>query len=176
MTHIVEPARLEAALAGYVPAFRAAYGARMRAKLGLALEDAADDALAADLLAVMADAQADFTRTFRMLADARREDLLLALGGSDAAAAWIARYDARLAREPRPATQRAAAMNAINPRIVLRNHLAQEAIEASEAGDDEPVRRLGRALRTPYSDDPAVAAFDRLASPDRPPVEVSCSS
>jgi uncharacterized protein YdiU (UPF0061 family) len=102
--------------------------------------------------------------------------LLLALGGTPAAADWIDRYDARLSRERRPAADRAAAMHAVNPRIVLRNHLAQEAIEASAAGDDVPVRRLLAALRNPFSDDPAVAAYDRPAPSDRPEIVVSCSS
>ena len=139
----------------------------------------------------MAEAKSDFTRTYRMLADfrtaaesrtnpelarAHREALRLTLGGTDVAAEWIVRYETRLERETRPAAERAAAMNAVNPRIVLRNHLAQEAIAASQAGDDEPVCRLLAALRRPYDDDPAVAAFDRPAPADRPPIVVSCSS
>jgi hypothetical protein len=110
------------------------------------------------------------------LAHAHREALHLALGGSEEAAAWIDRYERRLERETRAASERAAAMNAANPRIVLRNHLAQEAIEAAQAGDDEPVRRLLGALRNPYSDDPAVAAYDRPAPAGHPPIVVSCSS
>ena len=58
---------------------------------------------------------------------------------------------------------------------MLRNPLAQEAIAASQAGDDEPVRRLLAALRRPYSDDPDVAVYDRPA-PAGPPIVVSCSS
>ena len=109
-------------------------------------------------------------------AQAHREALFLTLGGTDEAAAWIDRYERRLERETRPAAERAAAMNAVNPRIVLRNHLAQEAIVAAQAGDDEPVRRLLAALRRPFDDDPAVAAFDRLAPEGQAPIVVSCSS
>lgn len=191
LERIAEPKALETALAGYVPVLRAAFSERSRAKLGLATAEAEDDALAHELRNVMAAAKSDFTRTFRMLADIRsadeaaaapelaqahREALLLALGGTTEAAAWIDRYERRLAHETRPAAERAAAMNAVNPRIVLRNHLAQEAIVASEEGDDEPVRRLLAALRRPYSDDPEVAAYDRPAPSGRPPVVVSCSS
>jgi uncharacterized protein YdiU (UPF0061 family) len=165
----------------------------MRAKLGLAVPDAGDDELAADLRAAMAAAHADWTRTFRMLADLRtpaeaaarderaladahREAFVLALGATDAARAWLARYDARLAGEARDYAGRAAAMRAVNPRIVLRNHLAQEAIAASAAGDDAPVRQLLAALRRPFDDDPAVAAYDRLAPDGEPEIVVSCSS
>ena len=191
LTGIVEPAQLETIVTTYVPTLREAFLERTRAKLGLANAEPEDDELGQDLRTAMAAAKSDFTRTFRMLADIRtadesagdeglarahREALLLALGGTADAASWMERYERRLERESRPAAERAAAMNAVNPRIVLRNHLAQEAIAASVAGDDEPVRRLLAALRRPYSDDPAVAAYDRPASPGRPPIVVSCSS
>ena len=180
---IVEPAQLEAVITAYVPVLREAFLERSRAKLGLANAEPEDDDLGIDLRTAMAAAKSDFTRTFRMLSDIRtapgdlarahREALLLALGGTADAAAWIGRYEQRLEHESRPAAERAAAMNAVNPRIVLRNHLAQEAIAASQAGDDEPVRRLLAALRRPYSDDPDVAAYDRPAPSGRPPLVVS---
>jgi hypothetical protein len=188
---IVEPQLLEEIVGEYVPAFRAAFLERSRAKLGLAQPADGDDELAAALRGAMAAARADFTRTFRMLADVRtaaesagdgglaaahREALFLTLGGTAEAADWIDRYERRLAREARPAAERSAAMNAVNPRIVLRNHLAQETIAAAQAGDDEPLRRLLAALRRPYADDPEVAAYDRPAPADEPPIVVSCSS
>ena len=176
LAQLVEPARLEALLGTYVGAFHAAYGERMRAKLGLALPDDGDEELIAELLALMTAARSDFTRTFRLLAGGEPQAIFLALGGTAEAAAWVDRYDARARQDLRPPAERAAAMNAVNPRIVLRNHLAQEAIEASEAGDDEPARRLLAALEQPFSDDPAVASYDRPAPADRPAVEVSCSS
>jgi uncharacterized protein YdiU (UPF0061 family) len=191
LASIVEPAQLEIALKTYVPELREAFLKHTRNKLGLANAESEDDQLGQDLRTAMAEAKSDFTRTFRMLADIRtpaesaansdlaqahREALLMALGGTAAAAEWLGRYARRLEREARPLAERIAAMNAVNPRIVLRNHLAQEAIAASEAGDDEPVRRLLAALRRPYSDDPEVAAYDRPSPPDRPPIVVSCSS
>ena len=191
LAHIVDPKALETVIATYVPVFRAAFNERARTKLGLERTEDGDDQLGADLRAAMAAASADFTRTYRSLSDIRtpdeatanpelaaahRESLFLTLGGTAAASAWIARYEERLAHESRPAAERAAAMNAVNPRIVLRNHLAQEAIAAAEAGDDAPVRSLLAALRDPYSDAPTVAAYDRPAPPNRPPIVVSCSS
>jgi uncharacterized protein YdiU (UPF0061 family) len=191
LASIVEPAQLEVAIKTYVPELREAFLATTRKKLGLAKAETEDDQLGQDLRTAMAEAKSDFTRTFRMLADIRttaepaanpelaqahREALLLALGGTPAAAEWLGRYERRLEHETRPLGDRIAAMNAANPRIVLRNHLAQEAIAASEAGDDEPVRRLLAALRRPYSDEPEVAAYDRPSPPGRPAIVVSCSS
>lgn len=193
LTSLIDAKTLEAILAAYAPAFRAAYGERFRAKLGLASAHDGDDELLAELRALMAAGRSDFTRTYRMLAELRspaeaaarnetdlarahREAAFLALGGTADAAAWLDRYEQRLGSEPGSYPERASAMRAVNPRIVLRNHLAQEAIDASEAGDDAPVRALLAALRRPYDDVANVAAYDRLAPTDRPPVEVSCSS
>jgi hypothetical protein len=173
---IVAPERLESIVESYAPAYREAFLSRTRAKLGLTLEEPGDDELGAEFRALLATAQADFTRTFRMLADSDRTALLQTLGASPGAAAWIERYERRLERETRSAAERATAMNAVNPRIVLRNHLAQEAIDAAQGGDDEPLRRLLAALRRPYADDPAVAAYDRPAPAGNPPIVVSCSS
>ena len=175
LAHLVEPARLEPILGDFVPAYQTAFAERMRAKLGLANVEDGDDGLVAELLGAMAAARADFTRTFRALADPEPAGFL-ALGGTEAAGRWIERYLARLEHERRPAAERRAAMRGVNPRVVLRNHLAQETIEAAEGGDDAPVRRLLAALRRPFSDEPEIAAYDRPAPADRPPVEVSCSS
>ena len=52
-------------------------------------------------------------------------------------------------------------MNAVNPRILLRNYLAQEAIELAEAGDESRIARLLAAIERPYDDDPATEDFTK---------------
>jgi len=81
--------------------------------------------------------------------------------------AWLDRYQARLAingpesgpESPEAAQKRRERMNASNPAFVLRNYLAQQAIDAAAAGDLEPLQRLMAALRTPYEESPANADF-----------------
>ena len=63
---------------------------------------------------------------------------------------WLNQYAARLNEEPEKQEIKAARMNRFNPRYVLRNYLAQEAIELAEKGDLSMVKKLLEVLRHPY--------------------------
>jgi uncharacterized protein YdiU (UPF0061 family) len=72
---------------------------------------------------------------------------------------WLQRYGARVARDARPAAERRLLMDAVNPRYVLLNYLAQQAIDRAERGDDAAVEELLDVLRRPYDDQPGREAF-----------------
>ena len=81
-------------------------------------------------------------------------------------AAWLARWQARCAQDddgaptPERAAARAARMRAVNPRIVPRNHLVEEALAAaSDHGDLAPFEALLGAVGRPFDDDPALARY-----------------
>nr|XP_033470410.1 selenoprotein O2 isoform X2 [Epinephelus lanceolatus] len=72
---------------------------------------------------------------------------------------WVSRYRRRLARECDGTSdlslikkERLSVMNNTNPQVVLRNYIAQNAIQAAEKGDFSEVNRVLKALETPYSD------------------------
>jgi serine/tyrosine/threonine adenylyltransferase len=162
--------------------FAPALEARMRAKLGLETAREGDDALADRLLEIMYANRADFTLTFRHLADvskhgaqadARVRDLFLDRAAFDA---WATDYRARLAFEPRDDAARSAAMNRVNPKFVLRNHLAQTAIERAAQKDFSEVERLARVLSRPFDEQPEHAAYAALPPDWASSLEVSCSS
>jgi len=153
-------AAAQAALDGFAPAFRAAWLARFRAKLGLTRAEEGDEALIVGLLQRMSTSGADFTNTFRALAVNGDASELV----SDAGAweSWAPDWQARLAREPGDS---AATMRAANPAVIARNHRVEEMIAAAVEGDFAPFHRLMAVLAKPFDDGPETDAF---ATPPRP--------
>ncbi|WP_318366933.1 protein adenylyltransferase SelO [Enterobacter sp.] len=154
------------------------YGRLMRSKLGLFTEQKADNELLNRLFALMAREGSDYTRTFQMLSQTEQHsaqsplrDEFIDRGAFDS---WFTDYRERLARDEIDDAQRQQQMLSVNPAMILRNWLAQRAIEHAEQGDMTELHRLHDALRTPFTD-----RDDDYVS--RPPdwgkrLEVSCSS
>lgn len=168
-------------LAGFEPTFIAANLANWHAKLGLREVQDSDAELINQWLQVLHRSKADFTNSFRLLADVRSgddsapelRDHLLDLEGFDA---WLPDYRARLRAEQSDDTERAARMNAINPRYVLRNHLAQQAIEKAQAGDFSEIETLRRLLSNPYNAQPGMESYALPPPAGAAHISVSCSS
>lgn len=165
----VEP--LQDALSRYATVYETESRRMLAAKLGFeALRDE-DDELVETLHELMTAAEVDMTILFRELARIdpeapTMEPLVEAFYSDDkrreheaAFAAWLGRYTARLRAEGLPAELRQARMNAVNPRFVLRNYLAQEAIDAAEQGDDSLVSELLDVMRRPYDEQPGRERF-----------------
>jgi serine/tyrosine/threonine adenylyltransferase len=73
---------------------------------------------------------------------------------------WLRLYMKRLAEEKRSDAERKALMNRTNPKYVMRNYLAQLAIEALEAGDSSVLHELMEVMKQPYAEQPD---FERFA-------------
>ncbi|WP_114239358.1 YdiU family protein [Dyella sp. C9] len=157
---------LQAGLDRYVAAYTQADRANTAAKLGLSTCRDSDLELMRDLHALLADAEVDMTLFFRGLGELDpAEESLASLHDAfyddarrvqfePAFASWLARYAARVAEDPSAAAQRRERMRAANPRYVLRNYLAQEAIDRATQGDYEGIRELLEVMRRPYDDQP----------------------
>jgi len=138
----------QAAIDRYADAAQAAWLDVFRAKLGLTTAEDGDAELAIALLERMAAARADFTNTFRGLADGTAKDWFTDRAPFEA---WDADWRARLAREPDPEGA-PARLRAANPALIPRNHRVEEAIAAALKGDLGPTTALHSALNAPFAD------------------------
>ncbi|WP_198377160.1 protein adenylyltransferase SelO [Neoroseomonas rubea] len=172
-----EDAAMEAAksaLAGFAPRFGVAYRAAMARKVGIAQAQPEDEALIEELLRRMMEAEADFTLTFRHLADAvEGNDAPVRAVFADPAAfdGWAEGWRARLAQDGLAPEARAAAMRRENPLYIPRNHLVEEAIAAAVDGEDfSRFETLVEVLARPFDAQPG---RERHALPARPEERVT---
>ncbi len=195
---IGDPSPLEDALGVYGATFEAGHRRMMNDKLGLAEPRDDDDELVDELMRLLVRAETDMTIFYRRLAEvptaegvagaeriAPLLDAYYAAGPTEevraALVAWVDRWAARARSEGRPDAARRAAMNAVNPKFVLRNCLAQLAIDDAENGDPTRVRKLLDIMRRPYDEQPEEEAVYAAKRPDwarnRPGCSMlSCSS
>ncbi|WP_342243658.1 protein adenylyltransferase SelO [Pseudomonas sp. OTU5201] len=180
LTPFVDVDQLRETLNLFLPLYQAHYLDLMRRRLGFTSADEQDEARVQRLLQLMQGSAVDYNQFFRRLGEESpkqalrklREDFV-DLAGFDT---WAADYQARAALEGDDQKARRTRMHAVNPRYVLRNYLAQRAIEAAQQGDYAEVRQLHAVLSRPFDEQPGM---ERYA--ERPPewgkhLEISCSS
>jgi uncharacterized protein YdiU (UPF0061 family) len=175
LTSLIPSETLTSILATYEPAFRAHMIRVMSAKFGFGEVREGDISLMNRLLKLMEAAGADYTLTLRGLSTA--DDAWLAPFGERGgdAEAWRADYRTRLDAEPMP--ERAARMNAANPKFVLRNWVAETAIRAVEdRGDVATLHRIFRAVTAPFQEHPEAEEFAAPPPASMCGLSVSCSS
>lgn len=171
-----------AALEAFGTRFDAAYHAGSRRKLGLSEERDGDRVLALDLLGAMAANHADFTLTFRRLCDAAADPAgdagVRALFADPAAFdAWAARWRQRLDLEPQDGEARRAAMRAVNPAFIPRNHRVETVIEAAVARHDfAPFEELLGVVTKPYEDQPGLAHYGDPPEPHERVLQTFCGT
>ena len=165
------PEPLQAGLQRYRETYVAADRDNIARKLGLAECRDGDVASMEALQALMHAGEVDMTIFFRALCDVSASDPALeslrdAFYSEDKRKAvepalldWLQRHAARLGDDPLSADARRTRMQAANPRYVLRNYLAQQAIDRAEAGDESGIAELLEVMRRPYEDQPGNERF-----------------
>ena len=166
-----DAAPLEAGLDHYGGTLERLEREHCAAKLGLAVADEDAVALAGELNTLMAEAEVDMTLFHRELsrvdpcqpsleplAEAFYDEARRAQHGP-ALEAWLGRLGARVLREGQDPARRRGCMDAVNPRYVLRNYLAQQAIDQATLGDPSGVHELLEVMRHPYQDQPGRERF-----------------
>jgi len=179
----------QAALDTYRDEYAQAIDEVMRAKLGLATPEPGDEALVEQLIGALDANRVDWTLFWRGLAtlrvdaaspadDAAVRDLFADRAAFDG---WAVSYRARLRRESSVDADRAARMNRVNPKYVLRNHLAEVAIRKARGDGGAPrdfseVERLLRVLARPYDDQPEADDYAKAPPQWAAGLALSCSS
>ncbi len=173
----------QAVLGGFAEMHRNAHRAAFRAKLGLTTrEEAEDEELIRDLLDRMAASEADFTLTFRGLADSagdpERLGSVRALFSDPAAFdPWAERWLRRIDREGVGVEERRKAMKRADPARIPRNHRVEEVIVAATERDDfGPFEELLAALADPFSDRPEFARFEEPPKPEERITQTFCGT
>ena len=177
---IDEAEPLEAALSSYAEHFAREWQAMMAGKLGLdRFDKGTDQGLVDELIAVLVMAETDMTVFYRRLAevpcaqpatssddaliapllDAYYTPALLTDANKARLAAWLRRYQGRVSMDGVDDARRRERMNRVNPKYVLRNYLAQQAIDRADQGDYSLVHETLEVLRRPYDDQPGREAF-----------------
>ena len=170
------------ALGVYQPAFAAKIDELLHAKLGLDVVIDDDRLLFESMFALMNSQHVDFTQFFRKLGmlqldqpelDAPVRDLFIERKAFDA---WALAYRARLRLERRGDVERRRAMDQVNPKFILRNYLAQVAIEKAQNKDFSEVAKLLSILENPFDQQHEHEAYSALPPDWASHLEVSCSS
>ncbi len=191
---INEAEPLQQALAVYTASFERGWQAMMTAKLGLSCYRPEDGALIKELELMLQAEETDMTLFYRQLADLDPEKTLQAetpdieiiqplisalyndISASHAArlVTWLRQYAIRRRSDGRNEKECRAGMNRVNPKYVLRNYLAQMAIDKAEAGDYSMIHELEELLRTPYDEQPEMEEYAGLR-PDWARTRAGCS-
>lgn len=170
------------ALACYEPELRAGYLEQCRKKLGLTEWPQAQRDLLNELFGLMQRSGSDYTLVFRRLSeianapDPNDARWLTLFGDPASAQTWLASYRDALSGQPQSQAERQAAMKLVNPKYVLRNYLAQQAIERAQQHDFSEIERLLGLLRSPFEEQPEHEKYGAIPPDWAKELAVSCSS
>ncbi len=182
LTPLIELEELNGILERYDDWFLAYYKKLMRAKLGLQTEQERDGALIKSLLQLLGDNQIDYSHFFRLLGqfdpaptaeNGFLRDLFIDRSAFDS---WAQTYRKRLSLERGDNDTRKAQMDRVNPKYILRNYLAQQAIEDAEQGDFSLVNELLMVLQSPFDEQPDYDSYAKLPPEWGRKMVLSCSS
>lgn len=181
------------ALSAYENIFSRHYMMLMRNKLGFfdpktnkkQLED--QEMLIPPLLNLLEQNQVDYTLFFRQLSNLNIDNQKQANKSLSSVsehfldregfASWLVHYEKALAAAPMAATQRKEQMDKVNPKYILRNYMAQIAIEkATEQGDYSEIEKLFTLLQSPYDEHPEMLHYAGLPPDWASKISLSCSS
>ncbi|MDA7819308.1 protein adenylyltransferase SelO family protein, partial [bacterium] len=159
----------------YEEIFQSTLADLFRKKLGLEKDQAEDATLIQGLLDIMESEKLDYTNTFRNLTQALTNKTTPELG-SYIAKSWIVSFQERHTKEGLSLDKKLISMNQVNPKFILRNYMAQEAIDAAEDSDFSKLETLIAVLAKPFEELKEHQKFANKSPAWAKNLEISCSS
>ena len=159
----------------YEEIFQSTLAKLFRKKLGLKQDQSEDAALIQGLLDIMESEKLDYTNTFRNLTQALTNKVTPELD-SAVAKSWIVSFQERQTKEGLSVDKKVSSMNQVNPKFILRNYMAQEAIEAAQNNDFSALETLIIILSKPFEEHEEFQNFANKSPAWAKDLEISCSS
>lgn len=159
----------------YEEIFQSTLAELFRKKLGLEQEESEDATLIQGLLDIMESEKLDYTNTFRNLTQALTNKTTPELD-SDIAKSWIVSFQERHIKEDLSVDKKLTSMNQVNPKFILRNYMAQEAIDAAEDSNFSKLETLIVVLTQPFEELKEHQKFANKSPAWAQDLEISCSS
>lgn len=178
LSPIVNQEKMQEALKSFSSVFEETYLNIMYKKLGFESKKEGDVKLVQWLLAALGSSEVDYTNFFRILCryDANRDELLALANLKTPLQEWLEAYDERLKEEKTAVGERKKNMLSVNPKYILRNHIIQEAIEASQKGSHQMVKDLLLVALKPFDEHPEYEHLCKSTPNKFKNIKLSCSS
>lgn len=166
-------ATVEDLLNSFEQVYKSKWLTMMGSKLGLTEVSIKDEKLITDLLDWMHKNSADFTNTFRDLCKKLPAGELYE---SETFQNWFARWQNRLKKEKQELETSYVLMRSLNPAVIPRNHKVEEALQAGEKGDFDPLHALLHAIDKPYQDDEHLLPYQSPPRPEEKVLQTFCGT
>jgi uncharacterized protein YdiU (UPF0061 family) len=181
LTSLIDNEQLKSILEEYQPIFTVTLLQLYRQKLGLEIKKGTDQNLIDELLKILEIYQVDYTIFFRRLCffkpNGNHQHLKQLLIKQNELDDWINQYQKRLTAEPQNDDERKKKMVKHNPKYILRNYMAEIAIQKAETNKDySEISRMLKLLQSPYDENPECEEYARHPPEWSKEISINCSS
>lgn len=146
---------------GFAEIYKKNWFEMMRKKLGLLGEDLKDEGLIIDLLTWMHQNKADYTNTFCYLMNEKiKEEKIYSNQGF---ISWKQQWQERLKLHNNSTEKSLKLMRSTNPLVIPRNHKVEEALDAANKDDLNPINNLLKILEKPYENQKGISEYQSPA-------------
>nr|NIS07664.1 hypothetical protein [Candidatus Dadabacteria bacterium]NIV42214.1 hypothetical protein [Candidatus Dadabacteria bacterium]NIX14750.1 hypothetical protein [Candidatus Dadabacteria bacterium] len=180
-TDLITSRQINDGLQLYIDTYRDEYIKLMRKKIGLVIPAEQDWQLVEIILECLYSSQVDYTTFFRKLSEFdienfKTENQVSKMFSGTDYGKWAAFYSKRIKEEQSSKQARKELMNSVNPKYILRNYIAQIAIEKAQAGDYSEINMVYNILKNPFDEQPEFEEYSKTAPEEYRNLSLSCSA